>query len=164
MYFASLVLTLAAVLLTTTTANPIISNLEVHPEHKRSCISVFPAPLPQQITIARTPAGVSQPVSLTFGTIPSSGWGPCSLVVSLPSGYPLQQQGNTQLNVYATNGPAAGSLVGTTTLVADGAVHTINSFSCRPSLGFRFEIAGTAAGSVSFTELQGVGFYVTYSC
>jgi hypothetical protein len=52
----------------------------------------------------------------------------------------MQARGCARVNVYALDGPAAGSLVGTAR-VTQGAVQTINSFACRPEMCFRLTVA-----------------------
>ncbi len=128
---------------------------------ERGCKTVYPAglPLPFNFYVSKT-----SPAYLTFNT--AGAVGSCNLVALVPQGYAgFSSTGNAQLNVYALGGNAPGALVGTTTLRPNGALTTINSFACAPTMPYRFEIAsadGTA--SVSLQETAGVGIYMTYGC
>ena len=120
----------------------------------------------QNITISRT-LNTTTPARVTFA-VPEDAAGPCNLVAGFPKDSESSRNlvttgGSQQLNVFAEDGPAAGSLVGTATFAADGARHTINSFECRPQLAFRFEIAGRR-GSVRFTQLEDAGLSMNFAC
>ncbi|MCJ1423020.1 hypothetical protein MMC29_000901 [Sticta canariensis] len=123
---------------------------------------------------------------LRFSGIPPGSYG-CQLAMSFAIEYPIHGIGSTQLNIYALprpisptdtyatyypNGgrgtPKDSYLWATTTITGGRAV--INSDSCRPDLGYLFQIASeTKAGSVRFTDagnnLSGIGgFYLTHNC
>lgn len=130
---------------------------------KRACQTTVPrGPIPRTIAVSkRASPPSSSPATVSF-SVPGGVVGPCSLVASLPAGYPISTSGNPQLNFIALDGPATGSIVGTATLAA-GEFRTINSFSCRPSMGFRLEIAGVE-GSVRFEQTEHAGLFLTYNC
>lgn len=123
---------------------------------------------------------------LRFSGIPPRSYG-CQLAMSFAVEYPIHGNGSTQLNIYALPRPVSSTdtyatyypdggrgtpedsyLWATTTIT--GARAVINSVSCRPDLGYLFQIASeTEAGSVRFTDagnnLSGIGgFYLTYDC
>ncbi|KAK1770948.1 hypothetical protein QBC33DRAFT_511752 [Phialemonium atrogriseum] len=137
------------------------------PLAKRACQTTYPvAGLPLPISVSRTATPPSsQPATVSF-SIPAGARGPCSLVLAFPAGYPVATTGSSQVDVVALDGPAAGAVVGTVALASlpgEAIVRTVNSFSCRPELSFRLQIAG-AEGSVAFTEVEGAGLFVTYDC
>lgn len=83
------------------------------------------------------------------------------------------------VNVFAVDGPAAGALVGVARFAspdpaqngpegADGRVVVVNSFACRESMTYRFELAGV--GEIGFVngldEGLGVngGLEIVYGC
>lgn len=139
----------------TATATPITS--------KRTCNVTPPTgPLPRTIAVSKVSSPPSSsPAEVSFA-IPDNVVGPCSLTVKFPAGYPISQTGQSQLNFIALDGPATGSIVGTATLTPGGSA-TINSFSCRPSIGFRLEIAGEQ-GSVRYKQTTSAGLFMTYNC
>ena len=123
---------------------------------------------------------------LRFTNIPSGSFG-CQVAVSFTFGFPIDSEGSTLLNVYALPNPISSSdtyatyfpdggrgtpkgsfLWATTTITGQKAV--LNSETCKPTLGYLFQIASsTKAGSVSFRDagnnLSGIGgFYLTYNC
>ncbi|KAK3683394.1 hypothetical protein B0T22DRAFT_246810 [Podospora appendiculata] len=143
----------------TVSASPTPINANTHLNTKRTCSVQYPAlrtsptqPIPYSIDISS-----SQSVDVGF-TMPDDATGPCSLMLSLPE----QISGCAQVNVVALDGPAQGSLVGTTTFAA-GSSATINSFACRPQMCYQLQIA-SGDGSVQFVESQGVGLTMTYDC
>ncbi|KAK3685405.1 hypothetical protein B0T22DRAFT_442582 [Podospora appendiculata] len=130
---------------------------------KRACTVTFPTNT-ATIHLAKNPA-VNIPQDLAF-TVPNGAGGPCSLVATFPAGYPIASSGQTQVNVFDVDGPAAGAIVGTVTFASSAAgptFVTINSFACRPSMRYRLELAGTQ-GAVDFAEGAGAGVAVTYNC
>ncbi len=89
----------------------------------------------------------------------------CTLFWKFLPGFYVGQQGASQINVYAVDGPAAGSLVGTFSIgVQDGLPHDINTFQCRDPLTVRFEIASDSQpGSVSFQANDQNGIFLEYT-
>ncbi|EON95599.1 hypothetical protein UCRPA7_8913 [Phaeoacremonium minimum UCRPA7] len=132
-------------------------------QQKRACEVKYPNALGFPINFHISKDATSNvPNDISF-TIPANARGPCSLVYQFPVGTPITTTGNPALNIKALDGPATGSIVGTATFVADGQLHTINSFACRTTMGFELSIAGEA-GSVNFSEVQGTGLWMTYNC
>lgn len=131
--------------------------------------------------------GVSDVDTLVrFAGIPSGSYG-CQLSVSFTYEYQINSTGNALLNVYSlpndisstdtyttyfgenTRGTPKGSYLFDTIQIT-GQKAVLNSQTCKPALGYLFEIASdTAAGSVSFLDagdnLSGIGgLYMTYDC
>ncbi|KAH8893330.1 hypothetical protein GQ53DRAFT_763651 [Thozetella sp. PMI_491] len=134
---------------------------------KRSCTTVPPTSpaIPFDFNLAENPA-IARTETLTF-TIPSNAVGPCSLVVQFPANYPIQVSGGSQqANVFAVDGPAPGSLVGTYNFAQSASAQfaTINSFACRPSMSYLVELAATQGGSVDFSETSTAGLFMTFNC
>ncbi|KAK4038192.1 hypothetical protein C8A01DRAFT_37894 [Parachaetomium inaequale] len=95
--------------------------------------------------------------------------GPCTLFLDLSSPA-AQVSGAATVNVYALDGPAAGSLVGTTRFAA-GEVATVDSFACREEeMCFRLEVAdddnGDGTTGVGFLQGdgEGMGLGMRYGC
>ncbi|KAK0634321.1 hypothetical protein B0T17DRAFT_566781 [Bombardia bombarda] len=153
------------------TTNNINNNNNI-PKTKRTCAGTqYPVlranpsqALPYTLAIA---SGQSTEVGFT---IPEDAVGPCSLVVSLPTGAAQITGSGVQVNVIALDGPTPGALVGTTTFGGGGggAVGaTINSFACRAQMCYGLEIAsddGQGGKSVAFVEAAGEGISMTYDC
>ncbi|KAI0134634.1 hypothetical protein BJ170DRAFT_679516 [Xylariales sp. AK1849] len=101
--------------------------------------------------------------AVTF-QIPPSSVGPCTLVAKFPAGYPIQSSGYDLVNVRATNGDAAGAVVGTLRFVSAPSTATftvVNSFACRDVMGYQLEIASQEQeGWVAFSEIQGAGLFM----
>jgi len=130
---------------------------------RRACGLQYPEALGFPISFDITSGS---PAAISF-EIPPGASGPCSLVTQFPAGYPIAATGNPLVNFVALDGPAAGAVVGTTTLGpnpwnADG-LTTINSFDCSAVLSFQMEIA-EGEGSVAFHEVEGAGIMMTYGC
>ncbi|KAK3327369.1 hypothetical protein B0T19DRAFT_161376 [Cercophora scortea] len=134
-----------------------------HTNTKRACTVTFPTNT-ATIHLAKNPA-INIFQDLAF-TVPTGAGGPCSLVATFPAGYPIAASGQTQVNVFDVDGPAAGALVGTVTFASSATSPTfvtINSFACRPSMRYRLELAGQQ-GAVDFAEGGGAGVALTYNC
>ncbi|KAJ9156334.1 hypothetical protein NKR23_g1509 [Pleurostoma richardsiae] len=147
---------------TLTSASPVPEQPQLE---KRACQTQMPRSLgfPNNYDVTRTSAGASTTNNIAFNIAPGA-VGPCSLVYQFPVGFPLRTSGSNGGNP-PIEVRAGGSLVGTAALVADGAVHTINSFACAPNLEYQLGIADWATGEVAFQVTQaGTGFYMTYSC
>ncbi|KAK4224865.1 hypothetical protein QBC38DRAFT_484441 [Podospora fimiseda] len=102
--------------------------------------------------------------------------GPCSLIAAFPKNYEVVDTsvGNggqpLLLNFFALDGPASGSLVGTTRLptflpsqkTKEDVEIVINSFACRPYQAFRIELGET--GEVGFLTGEEGGLFLEYGC
>ena len=123
---------------------------------------------------------------LRFSGIPKNAYG-CQLTMSFPPGYPIQNTGSSQVNVYRLLNninstdtyetyypgggrglPKDGFLFATVTILGQRAV--LNSESCKEDLNYLFAIASeTKEGGVTFfdsgTNPSGLsGFYISYNC
>jgi len=138
--------------------------------HKRTCAGVtYPElrtssqPIPFSISIGTTTEQTATEIGFT---IPDGAKGPCTLMLNLPQGT-TYVTGGAKINIYALDGPDAGSLVGTT-MFAAGSAATINSFACRPQMCYGFAVATDEAAnadkSVTFWEEEGSGLTMTYDC
>ncbi|GKT68252.1 hypothetical protein ColTof4_00675 [Colletotrichum tofieldiae] len=109
---------------------------------------------------------------LTFPVGPAAA-GPCQLIGAFGQGFPIDQGGGdlARLDVRALSGDAPGSLVGSfgplkveNNAVVEDTVQVINSFQCRESLSFEFEIANDAGVekdiNIAFTASELGGFFV----
>lgn len=136
----------------------------------RSCQVQPPRGLgyPYNFDISKTISPPSERTNSIAFNLPENAPGPCSLVARFPAGFPIYQSGASSVNVFATDGPAAGSLVGTITFQSDPryeTVRTINSFACRPNMGFELKIASQERdGAVSFQQVAGAGLFMEYGC
>ncbi|KAK3995059.1 hypothetical protein QBC44DRAFT_32477 [Cladorrhinum sp. PSN332] len=102
--------------------------------------------------------------------------GPCALTASFPKDYEIVDTSVAAggqplpLNFFALDGPANGSLVGTTRLptflpnqrTKEDVKVVINSFACRHYQAFRIELGGI--GEVGFVSDRVNGLYLEYGC
>ncbi|OCL05013.1 hypothetical protein AOQ84DRAFT_271826, partial [Glonium stellatum] len=99
--------------------------------------------------------------------VPTGSYG-CTLEVDFPANYPITSSGNSQVYVYAVDGPSAGSQVGTVTFASSPVAATkyvINSFTCATTMTYRMSIGSTTdAGSVAFADTKDAGITMTYNC
>lgn len=119
-----------------------------------------PSPLPVELAF-------TLPSQSSSSSSSSSSSGPCTLMLDLTSS-DAKVNGAATINVYALDGPSAGSLVGTTHF-AQGQKTTVNSFACRQDpMCFRFEVAddGGTGNGVSFLQggTEGMGLNMQYGC
>lgn len=164
MYFTTLVLA-ALTGAATITASPLgasttgSNNLAARQEGSPSC-SLVPASPSTGLSLAKNPA-FERDQDITF-TIPSGFSGPCQLEARFPAGYAISTSGNSQVNVFAKTGPAAGALVGTTSFSSDPAQAKkifINSFACAPDMEYTLTLAGTE-GAVDFVGSDVAGLFM----
>ncbi|KAI1389921.1 uncharacterized protein F4822DRAFT_428262 [Hypoxylon trugodes] len=120
-----------------------------------ACLEQAPSALGFPINFDITPA---TPATISF-LIPSNApAGPCELIVKFPDNYPITSTGDDLVNVTATTGPVAGSLIGSVRFRA-GTKTVINSFACEAVMGFEFAIA-QGQGEVKFSEIAGAGVFL----
>ncbi|RYO82230.1 hypothetical protein DL766_003204 [Monosporascus sp. MC13-8B] len=89
----------------------------------------------------------------------------CTLFYRFRPGFPVAQDGASQINVRDVDGNAPGAVVGTFSINAfDGLPHVINTFQCRDPLTVRFEIASDdRPGSVRFDADAENGIFLSYN-
>ncbi|KXX73680.1 hypothetical protein MMYC01_209731 [Madurella mycetomatis] len=96
-----------------------------------------------------------------------AGGGPCALRARFPTHWEVYdssvEAGGPPLavDIFDVDGPAAGALVGSVRFAAlevGGAAATINSFACRETMTYRFELAGV--GEVGFVNGEDTGLGV----
>jgi hypothetical protein len=139
------------------------SNTSVLP---RSCSAAYPEAIgfPINYVISQDAGATNKRDDTVTFSIPA-GSNSCSLEVNFPAAYPITSSGNSQVYVYAVDGPSAGSQVGTVTFKSDPNAATkvyINSFVCETTMTYRMSIGGTAAGSVAFADTAEAGLTMTY--
>ena len=132
----------------------------------RQCSASYPESIgfPINYVISQDDGAINKRDDLVAFSVPA-GSNSCSLVANFPAGYPITSSGNDLVYVYAVDGPAAGSQVGTVTFTSNPNSPTeafINSFACQTTMTYRMSIAGTAAGSVAFADTQAAGLTMTY--
>ncbi|KAF2141200.1 uncharacterized protein K452DRAFT_359004 [Aplosporella prunicola CBS 121167] len=112
-----------------------------------------------------------------FSNIPAGAFG-CQLEIFFPPRYVVDNSGDSRAYFYSldrevspsdtfNNAPAKVSLIGTADVRSDYARETrivVNSVQCKPSLGFRMDVAEGKVGSLGFNNLDGFGFRLTHNC
>ncbi|KAH6840810.1 hypothetical protein B0I37DRAFT_385212 [Chaetomium sp. MPI-CAGE-AT-0009] len=158
---AKMLLTTTLTTLTTLLLTTLSTALPTTKETRQTgCASVHP-PSPPYLYLANRPnLNLTRTQTLTFtlsnnNTVP--GPGPCTLRAVFPPNWNILdtsvQAGGQPLavNVYAVGGPAPGALVGTSRFAAapggyvgagGNRVVVVNSFACRATMAYRFELAG----------------------
>ena len=132
----------------------------------RSCSVSYPESIgfPINYAISQDDGATNKRDDIVTFAVPT-GSNSCSLVVNFPAAYPITSSGNSQVYVYAVDGPSPGSQVGTVTFQSDPSAPTevfINSFVCQTTMTYRMSIGGTAAGSVAFADTAEAGLTMTY--
>ena len=132
----------------------------------RSCSAAYPEAIGFPINyIISQDAGATNKRDDTVAFSIPAGSNSCSFEVNFPAGYPITSSGNSQVYVYAVDGPSAGSQVGTVTFKSDPNTATkvfINSFTCQTTMTYRMSIGETDAGSVAFADTAEAGLTMTY--
>jgi hypothetical protein len=132
----------------------------------RSCSAAYPETIgfPINYVISQDAGATNKRDDNVAFSVPA-GSNSCSLEVNFPAGYPITSSGNSQVYVYAVDGPSPGSQVGTVTFKSDPNAATrifINSFTCQTTMTYRMSIGETAAGSVAFADTAEAGLTMTY--
>lgn len=137
---------------------------------RRACSTAYPATIgfPINYSISQDAGATNKHDNLvSFTSVPAGSYG-CQLEVNFPAGYPITSSGNSQVYVFAEDGPSKGSQVGTVTFASSPVAPTkyiINSFQCATTMSYRLSIGSqTDAGSVAFAGTQDAGFTMTYNC
>jgi len=109
----------------------------------------------------------SREAFVNFNSVPAGSYG-CQLEVNFPAGYPIQNSGNSLVNVYAVKPDNTQTLFGTVRFQSSPVAPTkyvINSAACAQTMNYKMAIASDKdAGRVAFADVINAGITMTYNC